>query len=72
MAAELTPVELVAAQMYRALSLQASCSCTYTRQKNGQPIFEKGERVLERQCLKCEAMAKYEIVTQASERAVEK
>lgn len=54
------PLEIIAEAMYRALKFQASCACVYTRQKNGQPLFEKGERVLERQCLKCETMAKYE------------
>jgi hypothetical protein len=45
--------------LYNALK-SYPCRCTYARTPNGQPVFEKGERVLEKQCLHCVAIAAYD------------
>ena len=42
-------------------SLQAyPCRCTYARLPSGQPLFKEGERVLEKQCSRCVAVASYD------------
>jgi hypothetical protein len=45
--------------LYTALKIYP-CRCAYTRAPNGQAVFKEGERILERRCSRCIAVAIYE------------
>jgi hypothetical protein len=47
-------------QLYASLIVYP-CRCAYVRTANGQPLFKAGERVLEKQCSRCAAIAEYEM-----------
>jgi len=52
-------------QLYAALQ-SSPCRCVYERSK-GRPVFVKGERVLEKRCSRCAAIAAYQGALGASE-----
>ena len=52
----MTPLETA---LYVALK-PFPCRCAYVRAPNGRPLFDKGERVLEKQCSRCVALAMYD------------
>ncbi len=45
--------------LYAALKMYP-CRCSYQRTANGQPMFKEGERILERRCQACVAIAAYD------------
>lgn len=49
----------VALMLYQSLKAYP-CRCTFARTLNGRPIFAKGERITERLCSRCLALAAYE------------
>jgi hypothetical protein len=53
---DMTPLET---KLFNALKGNGACSCVYARTPNGQPIFLRGQRVLERECPLHEATAAY-------------